>query len=88
MKAKKGVKIINVARGSIVKEDDIVDLLEKGFISSVGFDVFEIEPLPLNSKLRDFDQNLYGSHNGSNTIEAVDRTSIIAIEKINDFLNK
>lgn len=88
LKAKKGVKIINVARGSIVKEDDIVDLLEKGFISSVGFDVFEIEPLPLNSKLRDFDQNLYGSHNGSNTIEAVDRTSIIAIEKINDFLNK
>ena len=87
MKTKKGVKIINVARGPVIKEDDVVVLLRQEFVSAVGFDVFEIEPLSLESKLRDFPQNFYGSHNGSNTIEAVDKTSIIAINKINEFLN-
>lgn len=86
-KTKKGVKIINVARGAIVKEADVVELLKEGFVSAVGFDVFEVEPLPKESKLRDFPQNFYGSHNGSNTIEGVDKTSIIAINKINEFLN-
>lgn len=87
MKTKKGVKIINVARGPIVNEDDIVELLREDYVSAVGFDVFPTEPLPKESKLRDFPQNFYGSHNGSNTIEAVDKTSIIAIDKINEYLN-
>ena len=87
MKAKRGVKIINVARGPIVKEDDVVELLKENFVSAIGFDVFPTEPLPKESKLRDFPQNFYGSHNGSNTIEAVDKTSIIAINKINEYLN-
>ena len=86
--ANKGVKIINVARGPIIKENDIVELLEDCFVDAVGFDVFEIEPLPMESKLRNFPQNIYGSHNGSNTIEAVDRTSKIAIEKMVQFLSK
>ena len=85
--ANKGVRIINVARGPIVNENDVVELLEEGFIESVGFDVFEEEPLNKNSKLRNFENNMFGSHNGSNTIEGVDRTSHIAIDKINDFLN-
>ena len=87
IKAKRGVKIINVARGPVVKEADVVELLENKFISAVGFDVFEIEPLPLESRLRDFPQNFFGSHNGSNTIEGVDRTSKIAIGKMVEFLN-
>ena len=87
LKSKKGVKIINVARGPVVKEDDVIELLENEFISALGTDVFEIEPLPLDSKLRNFPQNFYGSHNGSNTIEAVDNTSHIAINQITKFLN-
>lgn len=87
LKAKNGVKIINVARGPVVKEIDIVELLEDGFIDSVGFDVFEVEPLPIKSGLRKFPQNIYGSHNGSNTTDAVDRVSFIAIGKMAEFLN-
>lgn len=87
LKSNKGVKIINVARGPIVKEEDVVELLETGYIESVGFDVFEIEPLPKDSKLRNFPQNIYGSHNSSNTIEAVDKVSMIAIEHILKFLS-
>lgn len=87
LKCKKGVIIINVARGSVVKEDDVVELLKTDYIKSVGFDVFEVEPLPKESKLRDFKQNFYGSHNGSNTIEGVDKTSHIAIKNMTKFLN-
>ena len=87
LKSKKGVIIINVARGPVVKEDDVIELLESNYIKSVGFDVFEVEPLPKESKLRNFKQNFYGSHNGSNTIEGVDKTSYIAIGKISKFFN-
>lgn len=85
-KSQKGVKIINVSRGPVVKEDDIIKLLEEGFVSAIGFDVFETEPLPLDSLLRKYPQNIFGSHNGSNTIEAVNKTSLIAIQTIWEYL--
>ena len=84
---KKGVKIINVGRGSLICEKDICHLLENDFIDSVGFDVFEEEPLSKENNLRNYKQNIFGSHNGSNTIEAVDKVSKIALEKLHDFLN-
>lgn len=86
-KCNKGVKIINVGRGPVINELDIYELLETGFIDSIGFDVFEKEPLDINNPLRKYPQNIFGSHNGSNTIEAVDKVSKIAIQKIFDYLN-
>lgn len=86
LKTKCGVRIVNVARGPVIKEDDVVELLKEEFIESVGFDVFEEEPLNEKSELRNFPQNMFGSHNGSNTIEGVDRTSEIAIQKMTEFL--
>ena len=88
LKTKKGVIIINVARGRIVKEQNDVELLEEGYINSVGFDVFENEPLNKDSKLRNFKQNFYGSHNGSNTLEGVIKTSERALKYMFEFLNK
>lgn len=85
---KKRVKIINVGRGSVICEKDICDLLDSGFIDSVGFDVFEEEPLSKENNLRNYKQNIFGSHNGSNTVEAVDKVSAIALEKLKGFLNK
>lgn len=84
--ANKGVIIINVARGPIVVEEDIIELLDEGHIKSVGFDVFEVEPLSKNNKLLNYEQNIYGSHNGSNTVDAVLKTSRLAIEKLKSFL--
>lgn len=88
LKAKQGVIIINVARGPVVCESDVVELLESGYIKSVGFDVFEEEPFNTSNPLTKYEQNIYGSHNGSNTIEAVNKVSKIAIEKIFEFLTK
>jgi hypothetical protein len=42
--------------------------------------------LDINSKLLTYDCNIFGSHNSSNTKEAVDRTSWKALELLNGFL--
>jgi D-3-phosphoglycerate dehydrogenase len=80
--ANPGVRVINVSRGPIINETDVIELLESKHIDAVGFDVFEKEPLEQSNKLMCYKQNIYGTHNGSNTVEAVDKVSIIAINKL------
>jgi D-3-phosphoglycerate dehydrogenase len=60
--------------------------LKDGVIHSVGLDVFEVEPLPADSPLREYPYNIFGSHNGSNTVDAVQRVSRKAIKLIAGFL--
>ena len=86
-KMKDGVRIINVSRGPLIKEADLIDALKTGKVKSAALDVFEIEPLALNNELLSFKQNIFGSHNGSNTKEAVRRASYVAIDKLFQFLN-
>jgi D-3-phosphoglycerate dehydrogenase len=85
---RRGVIVINVARGPIVVERDVVELLDAGHVSSVGFDVFEEEPLAVDNPLRRFPQNIFGSHNGSNTAEAVDHVSALAITRMAEMLQE
>jgi D-3-phosphoglycerate dehydrogenase len=84
--ANKGVKIINVSRGPVINENDLIELLKSGHIDSVGLDVFCEEPVNKNSELLGFKKCIFGSHNGSNTIEAVNNTSIKAIDYMVGFL--
>ncbi len=85
-KMKKGVRIINVSRGGIIDESALIEGLEVGKIHSVGLDVFENEPLPINSPLRKFDRCIFGTHNGSNTTDAVRRATETAIRHLFNFL--
>ncbi|MEM9706744.1 MAG: NAD(P)-dependent oxidoreductase, partial [Pseudomonadota bacterium] len=83
---KRGVRIVNVARGPVVQEPALIDGLRSGVVHSAALDVFEVEPLPENSPLREFERCIFGSHNGSNSADAVRRVSRIAIKKIAAFL--
>ena len=83
---KRGVRIINVARGGLVDERALCDHLKSGHVHSVALDVFEHEPLPADSPLRDFPMNIFGSHNSSNTSEAVMHTNQRVIDKLVEFL--
>jgi D-3-phosphoglycerate dehydrogenase len=77
---KPGARLINVGRGPLVEETALIEALENGQLHSVALDVFEEEPLSAESPLRRHERCLFGSHNSSNTIEAVHRTSLKAIE--------
>lgn len=79
---KRGVRIINVARGPLVDEGALVRALDSGKVRAAALDVFEEEPLPSDSPLRGYPQCVWGSHNGSNTREAVDRVNRVAVDRL------
>lgn len=85
-KAKAGVRVVNVGRGPVIDEPALEDALKTGKVYSAALDVFEAEPLPTESYLRTHPRCIFGSHNASNTSDAVERTSLIAIDKLCSFL--
>jgi D-3-phosphoglycerate dehydrogenase / 2-oxoglutarate reductase len=85
-KAKSGMRIVNVARGPLIDESALMEALASGQVHSVALDVFEVEPLPSDSALRQFELCIFGSHNGSNTVDAVRRASEQAISLLFNFL--
>ncbi|CAI9643731.1 D-3-phosphoglycerate dehydrogenase [Caenorhabditis elegans] len=68
-KCKKGVRIINVARGGIVNEVDLVESLNAGHAKGAAFDVFEQEP-PTFRELIDHPLVIATPHLGASTIDA------------------
>ncbi|MEI6190034.1 MAG: phosphoglycerate dehydrogenase [Chitinophagia bacterium] len=84
---KTGVSIVNVARGPLINESDLIASLNNGKVSSAALDVFEVEPMTIDNNLRQFNQCVFGTHNGSNTKEAVTRASLRAIELLFNYLN-
>jgi D-3-phosphoglycerate dehydrogenase len=85
-KIKSGVRIVNVARGPLISDEALINGMEIGKIHSVALDVVENEPLPKDSRLREFDHCIFGSHNASNTSDAVSATSKKAINILFEFL--
>lgn len=83
---KPGVRVVNVGRGPIINESALEAALQNGQVYSAALDVFEVEPLPAASSLRQHPRCVFGSHNASNTADAVARTSEIAIAKLMAFL--
>jgi D-3-phosphoglycerate dehydrogenase len=61
--------LINTSRGLIVNEFDLVEALEKNIIAGAGLDVYDIEPLPENHKLRFLPNALLLPHLGYVTKE-------------------
>ncbi len=62
--------LINTARGKIVDEQALIDLLTERRIAGAGLDVFEQEPLPADSPLHKLDNVLLSPHAGSNTMDS------------------
>ena len=61
--------LINTSRGPVVNEFDLVEALEKNIIAGAGLDVYDIEPLPENHKLRFLPNALLLPHLGYVTKE-------------------
>ena len=85
-KMKKGVSILNCARGGIVDEEALVRAIESGQCAGAALDVYETEPLPKDHKLRSLPQVIMTPHLGASTHEAQDNVGIEVAELITEYL--
>jgi D-3-phosphoglycerate dehydrogenase len=67
---KEGVCIVNTSRGPVIDEVALIEALRDGKVAGAGLDVFEEEPLPLDSLLREFDNVVFTPHIASSTEES------------------
>lgn len=72
---KKGVRIVNVARGGIIDESALYDAVVEGKVAGAALDVFEVEP-PKDSKLTELDNVVMTPHLGASTKEAQENVAI------------
>lgn len=79
---KPGAFLINIARGRLVKEDELIDALQQGVIRGAGLDVFQEEPLDLNSPLFRLDNTYITPHYAAFSQEATRNTSVDVAEAL------
>src|SRR6058998_990835 len=81
-KTKRGVRIINCARGGLIDETALVQALQDGHIAGAALDVFEVEPLPSDSSLRSAPNLVLTPHLGASTVEAQESVGIEIAQSI------
>jgi D-3-phosphoglycerate dehydrogenase len=75
-RTKRGVRIINCARGGLIDEAALLEALQAGHVAGAALDVFEIEPLPGDSPLRNASSLVLTPHLGASTAEAQESVGI------------
>ncbi len=85
--AKHGTILINTARGPIVKEADLISGLQNGKLGGAALDVFEVEPLPMESPLMKMDNVMLAPHNANSSPAAWERVHWNTIRNLLDGLN-
>ena len=81
-KTKRGVRIINCARGGLIDEAALAQALQHGHVAGAALDVFEIEPLPADSPLRSAPNLVLTPHLGASTAEAQESVGIEIAQSI------
>ena len=84
-KMKNGVGLLNLSRGGIINEEELIKNIESGKISFAGIDTFEGEPSPSMKILMNSNISLT-PHIGAATVEAQDRIGVELADKIKDIL--
>jgi len=84
-KTKKGVRIINCARGGLIVEADLKAAIESGHVAGAALDVFEEEPAKTNI-LFGMEQIICTPHLGASTMEAQENVALQVAEQMSDYL--
>ena len=85
-KMKDGVGLLNLSRGGIVNEEELLKSINSGKVSFAGVDTFENEPVPSMKLLMNSNISLT-PHIGAATTEAQDRIGVELADKINEILS-
>ena len=85
-KARKGIRIINAARGALIDEQALYDAVESGHVAGAGIDVFSEEPA-VGNILTTHDRIVVTPHLAASTNEAQDRAAVDVAEQVLDILD-
>ena len=77
--------IINVSRGSVINQDDLIYSLQNKKIAGAALDVFDNEP-KINNKFKKLQNILLSPHNASATLETRNKMATLSKENIKDLL--
>ncbi|MGE5308519.1 MAG: phosphoglycerate dehydrogenase, partial [Deltaproteobacteria bacterium] len=84
---KKGVRVLNCARGGIIDEQALVAAIKEGKVAGAALDVFESEPPAADCELLKLDNVIVTCHLGASTEEAQVNVAIEIAECVGDFLS-
>jgi D-3-phosphoglycerate dehydrogenase len=79
--------LINTSRGRVIDEEALIKALEEKKIAGAGLDVFIEEPVSLDNPLLKFDNVIVTPHCAGNSIEALEKTSLMVAEEVVRILN-
>jgi D-3-phosphoglycerate dehydrogenase / 2-oxoglutarate reductase len=80
--------LINAARGPLVKEEDLIPVLQNGQLAGAALDVFEVEPLPQDHPYRTMDNVILSPHNANSSITAWQRVHDNTLKNLVEELKK
>jgi D-3-phosphoglycerate dehydrogenase len=81
-KTRRGVRVINCARGGLIDETALAEALQSQHVAAAALDVFETEPLPPDSPLRNLPTLILTPHLGASTAEAQESVGIEIAQSI------
>jgi len=84
-KMKKGVRVINCARGGLVDEAALAEAIKSGHVAGAAFDVYEVEPAK-DSPLFGLPNVVCTPHLGASTSEAQENVAVQVAEQMSDYL--
>src|SRR5216684_359416 len=84
-KMKKGVRLVNCARGELVNESDLVQALKQGRVAGAALDVFAEEP-PKNSPLLALENVVLTPHTAGSTYEAQNAVGVQIARQVKEYL--
>ncbi|HUQ30669.1 MAG TPA: phosphoglycerate dehydrogenase [Pyrinomonadaceae bacterium] len=85
-KMKRGVRIINCARGGLVDESALLTAIKEGIVAGAALDVFEQEPPPADHPLLSLEEIIATPHLGASTAEAQEGVAVTVAEQMRDYL--
>ncbi len=85
-KMKKGVRLVNCARGGLVDENALLEAIENGTVAAAALDVYATEPLPSDSPLLNNPKIITTPHLGASTTEAQEGVALTVAEQMRDYL--